>query len=664
MLLHPVLWLMNRSRYATKFTLILLVFMLPYCWLSLDKLAILSEERRIALHEREGVSLIEQAIVTYEAALKRAALNLIAGGGANNEQLGINQARQENQAEFVTALARLTQLRDAGGYSDIVLPPAEPKAYESNPADPMDALYSDFNDAGRTLRSALGQLATRSQLNTDADPAVARPIALVLGPLLDGQEKTSRAQAYNGYVKILGMLFATSKPAVHNLAEELQQLSQLLASNQSEAGVQATRVLEGLMALYEHEVIRPYYDGSLSPEGGAEGWRENFAAYQVQAQALQDQTKALLRLVDQALAQRDAEKQRALTLHTVLAATLICVLLYLFAGFYWSVTGTLKDLRKGTQRLSEGDLREDIITRSRDELGDLVSDFNQMQHRVRALIGDVTRLTTAATEQASQLNASAESGSERSGRQAESMEEVTTAMSQLTLSVHEISRSALVSSDSARRVGVECQDGQLQMQQAVQGIGGLVTGMRSSSMAIQSVESESQNISKVLGLINAVAEQTNLLALNASIEAARAGEQGRGFAVVADEVRNLAHRSKGLTQDIEVMVQRLQTQVSSAVAAITANEQGVTQARQQIELTADVFQQITVDVDEIASHAAQIASATEQQVSLVADVQRNAQVLRELGRTTLQDSREVAGLTQQMASGTRALQQTLAAFHV
>ncbi|MEH3023402.1 MAG: methyl-accepting chemotaxis protein [Pseudomonas oryzihabitans] len=664
MLLRPVLWLMNRSRYTTKFSLILLVFMVPYCWLSLDKLATLDEERKGALHERDGVLLLGQAVAAHDAALQRTVAQLLVKSGGTGDQSGAASLLDASQTRYAAALERLSTLSDVSGYNKVQLPPSALSADISDPSSPLDALYSDFNANGRILRAALGELAAGSGLSTDADPAVAQPIALLLGPLLEGQELIARAQGYNGYLTVVGMLFATSKPAVHNLREAIGQLTQAAAAERNPAGARLAQSLTQLGQLYQREVIEKFYEAFSAQTGGSDQLQEVFTAYGRLSGELQAQGASALAQVDQALALRVAEKQRALTLYAILAASLILVLLYLFAGFYLSVVGTLKVLRNGTQRLSDGDLREDIETPARDELGELVGDFNRMQHRVRALISDVTRLTGSTAAQAAQLDEAVAAGAQRADRQANAMEEVATAMAQLTTSVQEISRSALVSADSARRAGGECKNGERQMQAAVQGIGGLVAGMQTSSAAIQAVEIESLNISKVLDLINAVAEQTNLLALNASIEAARAGEHGRGFAVVADEVRSLARRSRSLTQDIDVMVGHLKTQVETAVTAIAANEQGVIRAREEIELTATVFQQITRDVGEIASHAAQIATATEEQVAVVTGVERNAQVMRELGRTALTEAQEVARLTERMTQGTKAAERTLDAFHV
>lgn len=154
-------------------------------------------------------------------------------------------------------------------------------------------------------------------------------------------------------------------------------------------------------------------------------------------------------------------------------------------------------------------------------------------------------------------------------------EKLNHAMEEMLSTAHSVSANAHVASQAATEAEGSAHEGLQLLTQTTESISTLANQVEASSSVIKELARDSNNIGAILDVIKGIAEQTNLLALNAAIEAARAGEQGRGFAVVADEVRSLASRTQVSTQEIEKMIQRLQSAAQSAVSSMDGDRKSV-----------------------------------------------------------------------------------------
>ena len=301
------------------------------------------------------------------------------------------------------------------------------------------------------------------------------------------------------------------------------------------------------------------------------------------------------------------------------------------------VVFALRDIAEG-----EGDLTQRLKVNTDDELGQLVSWFNTFVEKIHDVVVQFRDTANDLSISATELNTQSGSTSNSITGQQKEIEQVETAMKEMSQTVQEVADSVASSANDAESADNESKTGREIVGDTMHAIEALASDIETASRVITKLQQDSDTIGSVLDVIRGIAEQTNLLALNAAIEAARAGEQGRGFAVVADEVRTLASRTQESTQEIHDMIERLQ---SGSREAVQVMDKGRAQAHASVE-TADKARAslaaITSAVGTIKDVSKQIAEASDEQRTMTGDINGNIVNISTAVRKTSEGAKEMA----------------------
>jgi len=312
----------------------------------------------------------------------------------------------------------------------------------------------------------------------------------------------------------------------------------------------------------------------------------------------------------------------------------------------------------------EGDLTRRLDTKGNDEIAQLGHAFNKFAIKVHDVVSEVMNSVSQLSSAATELSMVTNQTSEGVARQQMETEQVATAMNEMTSTVQEVANHAEQAAGAANDANSESQSGNKIVNEGIQSIGSLAEEIISASDVIGRLETDSENIGTVLDVIRGIAEQTNLLALNAAIEAARAGEQGRGFAVVADEVRTLASRTQESTQEIQSMIEKLQSGAHDAVEVMNASQSRATETVEHANEAGNALNSIAGSVERINDMNLQIASAAEEQSSVAEEINQNVVRIADIAQETSGSMQQIASSSEDLAQLSSRLDQLVGSFKV
>ncbi|WP_370240116.1 methyl-accepting chemotaxis protein, partial [Marisediminitalea sp.] len=206
----------------------------------------------------------------------------------------------------------------------------------------------------------------------------------------------------------------------------------------------------------------------------------------------------------------------------------------------------------------EGNLTFRFNAARSDEFGQMSRGFNKLLEQLQHTLQSVSSATDAMLSQSQQLNDTAQRSSNSVSALSNESKAIDSAITQLQQNAAAVCENIERASEAASAADADTRTSVSVLSATIKDIEAQAQDVDASVQVINELAKASEEISGVMDVIRNIAEQTNLLALNAAIEAARAGEQGRGFAVVADEVRSLASRTQTSTEEIRIMIERLQ----------------------------------------------------------------------------------------------------------
>ncbi|HEX4039649.1 MAG TPA: methyl-accepting chemotaxis protein [Acidobacteriaceae bacterium] len=296
---------------------------------------------------------------------------------------------------------------------------------------------------------------------------------------------------------------------------------------------------------------------------------------------------------------------------------------------------SIEQLAERARALAAGDLTGDVAALSgcsqTDETGELARAIAALQQTLDSAVATTLDTSRALETDAENLSRAGAQAWDRTARQSQQTHQAASAMQEMSISIAEVSGHAQNASDSARQAASIAREGGAIVEEVLSGMNTISASVTETASTVERLGKQSEQIIRIVNVIEEIAEKTNLLALNAAIEAARAGEQGRGFAVVAGEVRRLAESTRSATSEIAETIDSITRNTREAVRAMGSGTERVGRGMEITGRAADSLQRIIAAADRVEAMIAQIATASTEQSVAAQEFSRNLEVINRLG---------------------------------